>query len=70
MVFARLQWRVGPFHPHVFGYIRGVSTADSILTLLTRANHSSTVVVFLDLEKAFELTSPHAILEALSRKGV
>ena len=27
MVLARLQWRVGPLHPHVFGYTRGVSTA-------------------------------------------
>ena len=68
MVLAQLQWCVGPFHPHVFGFICGMSTADS--TLLTQTNHRLTVVVFLNLEKAFELDSPHAILEALLSKGV
>ena len=70
MVLSRLQWRVGALHPHVFGFTRGVSTADSIITLLTEANHRPTIAVFLDLEKAFELASPHAILAALVRKGV
>ncbi|XP_076046411.1 uncharacterized protein LOC143028348 [Oratosquilla oratoria] len=70
MVLARLQWRVGPLHPHIFGYTRGRSTADSILTLLNQVNHRPAIVVFLDLEKAFELASPHAILAALVRKGV
>ena len=70
MVLSRLQWRVGALHPHVFGFTRGVSTADSIITLLTQVNHRPTVAVFLDLEKAFELASPHTILAALARKGV
>ncbi|XP_076059544.1 uncharacterized protein LOC143036181 [Oratosquilla oratoria] len=70
MVLARLQWRVEPLHPHIFGYTRGRSTADSILTLLNQVNHRPAIVVFLDLEKAFELASPHAILAALVRKGV
>ncbi|KAK3893798.1 hypothetical protein Pcinc_002411 [Petrolisthes cinctipes] len=29
MVLARLQWHIGPSHPHIFGYTRGVSTADN-----------------------------------------
>ncbi|XP_076041976.1 uncharacterized protein LOC143025848 [Oratosquilla oratoria] len=70
MVLARLQWRVGPLHPHIFGYTRGRSTADIILTLLNQVNHRPAIVVFLDLEEAFELASPHAILAALVRKGV
>ncbi|XP_063887725.1 uncharacterized protein LOC135115154 [Scylla paramamosain] len=70
MVLARLQWRVGPSHPHVFGYTREVSTADSILALLTQIDRRPAVIVFIDLEKAFELASPHAILDALVRKGV
>ncbi|KAK3895863.1 hypothetical protein Pcinc_000476 [Petrolisthes cinctipes] len=70
MVLARLQWHIGPSHPHIFGYNRGVSTADSILTLMTHINHRPTVAVFIDLEKAFELASPHAILDALVKKGV
>ncbi|KAG0730042.1 hypothetical protein GWK47_029102 [Chionoecetes opilio] len=51
MVLSRLQWRVGALHPHVFGFTRGVGTADSLLTLLTQANNCPTVTVFLDLEK-------------------
>ncbi|XP_076039453.1 uncharacterized protein LOC143024524 [Oratosquilla oratoria] len=70
MVLARLQWRVGQLHRHIFGYTRGRSTADSILKLLNQVNHRPAIVVFLDLEKAFELVSPHAILAALVRKGV
>ncbi|KAG0712910.1 LINE-1 retrotransposable element ORF2 protein [Chionoecetes opilio] len=70
MVLSRLQWRVGALHPHVFGFTRGVGTADSLLTLLTQANNCPTVTVFLDLEKAFELASPHAILATLARKGI
>ena len=70
MVLSRLQWRVGALHPHVFGFTRGLSTADSIITFLTRVNHRPAVAVFLDLEKAFELASPHAILAALAGKGV
>ncbi|KAK3889215.1 hypothetical protein Pcinc_006786 [Petrolisthes cinctipes] len=70
MVLARLQWYIGPSHPHIFGYNRGVSTADSILALMTHINHRPTVAVFIDLEKAFELASPHAILDALVKKGV
>ena len=70
MVLSRLQWRVWPLHPHELGFTRGSSTADSIITLLMRANHRSTLAVFLDLEKAFELASPHAILTILAGKGV
>ncbi|XP_076069753.1 uncharacterized protein LOC143041629 [Oratosquilla oratoria] len=70
MVLACLQWRVGPLHPHVYGNTRGRSTADSILTLLNQVNHRLDIIVFLDLEKAFELASPRAILAALVSKGV
>ena len=70
MVLSRLQWRVGALHPHVFGFTRGLSTADSIITLLTQVNHRPAIAVFLDLEKAFELASPHAILASLAGKGV
>ena len=59
-----------PLHQHVFGFTRGVSTTDSIFALLAQANHRPTLVVFLDLEKAFELASHNAILTALVEKGV
>ncbi|XP_050706570.1 uncharacterized protein LOC126991941 [Eriocheir sinensis] len=55
MVLSRLQWRMGIPHPNVFGFTKAVPP---------------TITVFLDLEKAFELASPHAILTALVRKGI
>ena len=70
MVLTRLQWRLGPLHPHVFGFTRGVGTADSIMALLSYVNNRPALTVFLDLEKAFELASAHAILATLVQKGV
>ena len=50
---------------------RGVSTTDSVFPLLAQANRRPTLVVFLDLDEAFELAnSLHAILIALVEKGV
>ena len=40
------------------------------MTLLDALRSRSELVVFLDLEKAVELASPPAILEALTRKGI
>ncbi|XP_050698789.1 uncharacterized protein LOC126986566 [Eriocheir sinensis] len=45
-------------------------TAFSITTLLARTNNRPTIAVFLDLEKAFALASPHAIIAALVMKGI
>ncbi|XP_050724605.1 uncharacterized protein LOC127002567 [Eriocheir sinensis] len=70
MILTRLQWRLGPLHPHVFGFTRGVGTSDSIMALLSLVDNRPAVAVFLDLEKAFELGSAHAILAALVRKGI
>lgn len=70
MVLPRLQWHVLPSHPHVVGYIRGVSRADSILILLTQIEHRRTLILFIDLEKTFDLASSYATLNAIERKGV
>ncbi|XP_076065004.1 uncharacterized protein LOC143039038 [Oratosquilla oratoria] len=70
MVLTRLQWRLGPQHPHGFGFSRGVGTSDSIMALLNHVNNRTAVAVFLDLERAFELACPLAILAALVNKGI
>ena len=70
MVLPRLQWQIGPLHPYVFGFVRGSSTADCIMTFLALVDNSQSIAVFLDLEKAFELACPAAILDALVKKGV
>ena len=70
MVLNRLQWVLGHPHENLHGFTRGMSTSHSIATLLSTVSCVSSVVIFLDLEKAFEMASPLAILESLSRKGV
>ena len=70
MILNRLRWRVGPLHPHLFGFVKGSSTGDCIMTLLSLIDHRPAIAVFLDLEKAFELASPAAIMEALIKKGI
>ena len=70
MVLPRLEWRVGPLHPHIFGFVRGSSTGDCIMTLLALVNNRTAVAVFLDLEKAFEMADHTTILDALVRKGL
>lgn len=57
-------------HPHVFGFIHGVSMLDRLITLLAHTNNRPTVTVFFDPEKALEPESPHAILIARVREGV
>lgn len=70
MVLARLQWQVGPFHPQLFTFQGQRSTTTCLITLLGCLRSRKGLVVFLDLEKVFELASPLAILYALTRKGV
>lgn len=64
------QVSVESFHPHVFGFTKGVTAADSIITLLSHMNYLPTVKDFLNPEKEFELAGLHAILAALARKEV
>ena len=70
MVLARLQWQVEPLHPHLFAFQRQRSTTTCLLTLLGALRSRSGLVIFLDMEKAFELASPLAILDTFTTKGV
>lgn len=70
MVLARLEWALGPLHHHLFAFRRGTSTADCLLHLLPCLLGREAVAVFLDLEKAFKLTSKLAILSILGGKDV
>ena len=70
MVLRRLTWKLGPLHENIHGFTAGKGTTHSVATLLSHVGNEKSVVVFLDLEKAFELASPYAILETLEKKGV
>ncbi|XP_069991985.1 uncharacterized protein [Penaeus vannamei] len=61
---------MGPPHEHLHEFTRGRSTANSISILLSSICTTPSVVVFLDLNKAFELASPLAIQETLIHMGV
>lgn len=56
---TRLKWQLGELHPN---------TTICLLTLLG-AFRSRSGLVFLDLEKGFELESPLAMLEVFAEKG-
>lgn len=70
LVRRRLEHQVGQLHPHLFAYRRGVGTTENLAGLLSTVDGHPSVVVFLDLEKAFELVNPMTILETLALKGV
>ncbi|XP_076047330.1 uncharacterized protein LOC143028853 [Oratosquilla oratoria] len=68
MVLRRLQWKLGPPPENLNGFARGIGTAHCIATLLSHVERGHAVVVFFDLEKAFELANPDAILEDLATR--
>ena len=70
MVLKRLQHKIGPLHPHLYAYRNNVGTTECITDVLSCINNKAAIAVFLDLEKAFELASPAAILHSLTLKGV
>lgn len=77
MVHSRLLWKVSPLSGNIRAYLPGRSTQDCITSLLalvtsTRGTNikNKPIAIFLDLEKAFELSSKLAITELLIKKGV
>ena len=70
MVLNRLQWCMGHLHPDVYGYTKGVAATTCVANLLGLVSDLPAIVVFLDLEKAFEMANPTAILASLTAKGV
>ena len=69
MVLNRLKWKTGPLHPNLYAYTDKVGTTECITDVLSFINSSGAIAVFIDLEKAFELASPAAILHSLTLKG-
>ncbi|XP_068237080.1 uncharacterized protein [Palaemon carinicauda] len=70
MVHRWLQWVVGPLHDRLYAYTRGIGTQECLADVMATVNGKSVLVVFLDLEKAYELASSDAILTSLVIKGV
>ncbi|XP_068221037.1 uncharacterized protein [Palaemon carinicauda] len=70
MVLNRLKWKVGNLHHRLYAFAEGIGTQECITDLMATINDSKALIVFLDLEKAFELASAPAILFSLVRKRV
>lgn len=70
MVKDRLSHQIGRLHPRLFAYREGVGAADNIAAVLGEIDNSRALVIFIDLEKAFELASRDAILQTLVKKVV
>lgn len=70
ILLPRLQWAMGPLHRHLFAFRRGMGNRDCVSTILSGVLGRQAVVVFVDLEKTFELASAPAILSLLAKKGV
>ncbi|MEL6802231.1 MAG: reverse transcriptase domain-containing protein, partial [Bacteroidota bacterium] len=70
MVLNRLIFQVGPLHPNLYAYTNGIGTTECIMDVLSFIDHKPALLIFLDLEKAFELASPAAILFTLVQKGI
>ena len=70
MVLKRIQHKLGPLHHHLYAYCKNIGTTECISDVLSCINNKSSIVVFLDLEKAFELANPAAILVTLANKGL
>ncbi|XP_050705387.1 uncharacterized protein LOC126990784 [Eriocheir sinensis] len=70
ILHSRLEWALGPLHHHLFAFRRARGTRECVSILLSSITGCKAVVVFLDLEKAFELASTPAILSTQAAKGV
>ncbi|XP_064077585.1 uncharacterized protein LOC135195253 [Macrobrachium nipponense] len=70
MVLNRLLWKTGPLHHRLYAYKEGIGTQECLADVMSTINERKAIVVFLDLEKAYELASAAAILEALADKAV
>ncbi|XP_064111579.1 uncharacterized protein LOC135219079 [Macrobrachium nipponense] len=66
----RLLWKTGPLHHRLYAYKEGIGTQECLADVMSTINERRAIVVFLDLEKAYELASAAAILEALADKAV
>ena len=69
-VLRRLQYQLGPPHPCAFAYTRKTGATENIATILSLTEGKSAIIVFLDIEKAFELANAEAVLSSLAGKGV
>ncbi|XP_064122433.1 LOW QUALITY PROTEIN: uncharacterized protein LOC135226650 [Macrobrachium nipponense] len=70
MVLNRLLWKAGPLHHRLYACREGVGTHECLTDVLSAINGKKSKVVFLDLEKAYELANAATILSSLVQKRI
>ena len=71
-MLRRLRHVSKPLNKSAFGFKKQSGTDDALANILSDIGHGShpSAIVFLDLEKAFELANPTAILNNLANRKV
>ena len=69
MILNRLQWVINDLHPNVYAYRKNRGTQDCLTELISTIDNRRAIIIFMDLEKAFETASAPAILESLAIRG-
>ena len=72
IMLRRLRHVAQPLNKSAFGFKKQSGTDDALANILSDIGPGSkpAVIVFLDLEKAFELANPSAILNSLANRNV
>ena len=68
LILNRLTHCAKPLHKNSMGFKKGSGTTDAVATLvtdLTSHREKGTTAIFIDLEKAFELSNPQIMLTSL-----
>lgn len=69
-ILARLTHLIPRPHQHSFAFCKGMGTAENLSYIHSVIDGNDSIIVFLDLEKAFELANAEAILSLLAKRGV
>ena len=70
MIKRRLEHKIGNLHCNLFAYQKRKGTQEALASMQNAIGKRNTVVITIDLEKAFEMCDPTVILESLAIKGV
>jgi len=71
MITNRLRWLVKP-NPNTYGFTPKRSTQDALMDLFLKIGNrrANTIILFVDVEKAFEKIDGKAVSACLARRGV
>ncbi|XP_037781664.1 uncharacterized protein LOC119578022 [Penaeus monodon] len=69
-ILRRLRFMINHSHKHFFAFCKGFGTGENLATIHSLSDGKDFIIVFLDLEKAFELANKEAIISTLASRGI